>query len=407
MRLAIVTLAAIVACRPSLDAPITHHGPVERYGFITTLGTDTVGAEAVSRSDSAIISESVDRWPLVRIRHTELAIASDGRLDRMVMTVSTPGAPTPAERWREVTARFGADSLRVTIVDSSGTTGRSFAVDSAFIVPHVSMQYATIEFEMGSALQRAGKGYGTAADSLRFRQFYPDRNVGPSFVLHNGRVIRQGGDTLELRHGWLAGTGRVVMDTAGRMLAYSGHNSTYKVEVARTDVAPDVDAIAASLVADEQRRGAGSVSVRDTARATIGNATFTVDYGRPRARGRVLLGDVIDYDLVWRTGANEATQFTTSRPITLAGIALPAGSYSLWTVPRAGRGADLIVNDETGQWGTGYDASRNRGMGPMTATVLATPVEEFTIRIEPIDANHGTFVLDWGTFRWSAPIAIP
>ena len=61
------------------------------------------------------------------------------------------------------------------------------------------------------------------------------------------------------------------------------------------------------------------LSVRDTARATIGAASFSVDYSRPLARGRTLLGNVISYDRVWRTGANAATQFTTSAPITIGG----------------------------------------------------------------------------------------
>ena len=96
-----------------------------------------------------------------------------------------------------------------------------------------------------------------------------------------------------------------------------------------------MQAIGAQFAALETKKGGVTqLSVRDTARATIGGATFTIDYGRPLARGRELLGDVIPYDHVWRTGANAATQFTTSAPITLAGIAVPAGTYTLWTVPR-------------------------------------------------------------------------
>ena len=82
------------------------------------------------------------------------------------------------------------------------------------------------------------------------------------------------------------------------------------------------------------------------------------------ARGRTLLGDVISYDRIWRTGANAATQFTTSAPVTLAGLSLPAGTYTLWTVPRV-RGVDLIVNRQTGQWGTEYSRAKDLGMAPM------------------------------------------
>jgi hypothetical protein len=140
--------------------------------------------------------------------------------------------------------------------------------------------------------------------------------------------------------------------------------------------------------------------------AAPGAATFWVDYGRPLARGRVLLGNILPYDRVWRTGANAATQFSTSQPITLAGLRVPAGTYTLWTVPRANGGADLVVNKQTGQWGTEYDDAHDLGMASMSTETLTSPVEEFTISIVAMDARHGGLVMEWGPFRWSAPIAI-
>jgi hypothetical protein len=238
-----------------------------------------------------------------------------------------------------------------------------------------------------------------------FRQFYPDRDVGPSFTLHRGYVHLRPEGKVELRHDWLAGTGDVTVDTAGRMLTYSGQRSTYQVAVTRTTSPPDVEAITDRLAAAERRTGQQQLSVRDTVRATIGQATFTVDYGRPLARGRTLLGNVITYDRVWRTGANAATQLTTSAPITLAGLSLPAGTYTLWTVPHRG-GADLIMNRQTGQWGTEYGRAHDLGRAPMKADSVGTPVEKFTISIEPGDAKHGTLVMSWGTFRWRAPVVV-
>jgi hypothetical protein len=159
------------------------------------------------------------------------------------------------------------------------------------------------------------------------------------------------------------------------------------------------------LAAAERRTGLQQVSGRDTARATIGTATFSVDYGRPLARRRTLLGNVISYDRVWRTGANAATQFTTSAPITLAGLSLPAGTYTLWTVPHLS-GVDLIVNRQTGQWGTEYRRAQDLGTAPMKSESVGSPVEKFTIAIESSDERHGTLVMSWGTFRWTAPIVV-
>jgi hypothetical protein len=208
-----------------------------------------------------------------------------------------------------------------------------------------------------------------------------------------------------LRHDWLSGAGEVAVDGEGRMLRYSGQPSTYKVSVERVTQVPDIAAIGTALVAAEQRTGASQLSVRDTARASIGTATFEVDYARPLARGRVLLGNVISYGRVWRTGANAATQFTTSAPITLAGLDVPAGTFTLWTVPRED-GVDLIVNRQVGQWGTEFSQAQNLGTAPMLAETVTTPAEQFTISIVPQGDRTGKLVMEWGTFRWTAPIVV-
>jgi hypothetical protein len=177
------------------------------------------------------------------------------------------------------------------------------------------------------------------------------------------------------------------------------------VSVTRVAPPPHVDSMTTRLAAAEHATGQQQLSVRDTVRATIGSATLAVDYGRPLARGRTLLGEVIPYDRIWRTGANAATQFTTSAPITLAGLSLPAGTYTLWTAPHT-QSVDLIVNRQTGQWGTEYSREQDLGRARLGSETAATPVEKFTISIEPKDAKHGTLALAWGSFRWTAPIVM-
>jgi hypothetical protein len=387
----------LLACRPA--------APAEHYGFVTTLGNDTVAVERIARSPTRLVTDGVDRWPFVRRRHTEFDLNPDATIRHMVMEVRTPNGRTPSERGRRVTADFSRDRVTIAVRDSSGTRDTSFATGGAVTVPHVSMMYSVIELEIEAALRRAAATGLKPGDSVMFRQFYPDRDVGPSFVLHRGWVIPRGGGKVELRHNWLSGTGDVTGDSSGRMLTYSGMRSTYKVMVARTTAAPDIDSIGDRLAAAERVTGPAQLSVRDTARATIGAATFSVDYGRPLARGRTLLGNVIGYDRVWRTGANAATQFTTSAPITLAGVSVPAGTYTLWTVPHA-HGAVLIVNRQTGQWGTEYNPAQDLGKAQMKVDSVAPPVEKFTISIEPGDARHGTLAMAWGTFRWTAPIVV-
>jgi hypothetical protein len=379
--------------------------PSERYGFVTVLGNDTVSVERVERSSTRLVTDGVDRWPFVRRRHTEFDLAANGTIRRMVMDVRTPNGRSARERGRRVTADFSRDRVTISVRDSGGVRDTSFATGGAITVPHVSMMYSVIELEIAAALRQAAGNGLAPGDSVLFRQFYPDRDVGPSFTLHRGYVHLRPGGKVELRHDWLAGTGDVTVDSSGRMLTYSGQRSTYKVAVTRTTTPPDIDALGDRLAAAERGTGQQQLSVRDTTRMTIGNATFSVDYGRPLARGRTLLGNVISYDRVWRTGANAATQFTSSAPITLAGLPVPAGTYTLWTVPHR-RGVELIVNRQTGQWGTEYNRAQDLGKVPMKAESVDASVDKFTISIEQSDTRHGTLVMSWGTFRWTAPVVI-
>lgn len=377
----------------------------ERYGFVARLGNDTVSVERVTRSARSLVSDDVDRFPLVRQRHTVIDLDDDGRVTRMVMTVHTPSGASPRERYREVTASYTRDSVAVVIFDSSGKTSRTFATAGALAVPHVSMLYSVIELEIAFALRQARARQLKAGDSVGFRQYYPDRSVGPSFVLHRGYVHLGTGDSVELKHDWLAGSGDVIVDSSGRVQRYSGMRSTYKVAVERVAELPDVERIGATMAATEKRQGASQLSVRDTARGKIGNAAFAIDYGRPLMRGRVLLGNVIALNDVWRTGANAATQFTTSSAITIGTLTVPAGSYTLWTKPAAD-GVTLIVNRETGQWGTGFDYREDLGRTPMTVRTVQSPIEKFTISVTTADTRRGELVMEWGTFRWSVPITV-
>jgi DUF2911 family protein len=399
MKRLILLALGLVACKGD--------GPAEQYGFVAVLGRDTVAVERITRSRTRLVTDGVDQWPYVRRRHTELDLRDDGTIRRMVMDVRTPTGTTPARRGRRVTADFTNDAVRISVQDSAGVRDTAFATRGAITVPHVSMMYSIIELEIAAALRRQAGPNDTTP--IQFRQFYPDRDVGPTFTLHRGVVRPLGGGKVELQHDWLAGAGDVTVDSAGRMLSYSGARSTYKVVVARTAELPDVQSIGDRLAAAERAAGARQLSVRDTARATIGTATLAIDYGRPLARGRTLLGDVIPYDYYWRTGANEATQLTTSAPIVLAGMSLAAGTYTLWTVPHASGRVELVVNSQSGQWGTEHDARKDIGSADMQTTTAADTVEKFTIAMDPIgpaDPKRGRLSMSWGTFRWTAPIVV-
>ncbi len=401
MKSVVLAALALAACAPAT--------PADHYGFLAKLGTDTISVESVTRTGTKLTTDELDRFPRVRRRHTEIDLNPDGSIRHLVMDIHTPSEPAN-QRERRVVVDVTKDSVHISKKDAAGTVTRDFATNGGTAMAHLPQMYSLYELYFDAALNRAASskrapGAATTADSVIMRQFYIDREFD-RFPLHEGIVHPLPGNKADITHDWLAGTGAATFDSAGHMLTYSGARTTYLVEVTRLATPPDIRPIADRFEALETKTGMTQLSVRDTARANIGAATFSIDYGRPLARGRVLIGSsIMPYDRVWRTGANAATQFTTSAPIVLAGMQLPAGTYTLWSVPRKD-GAELIVNKESGQWGTMYDATHDLGMARMKTETLATPVEKFTISIIPIDKTHGTLAMEWGPFRWTAPIEV-
>ena len=378
--------------------------PAKRYGFLTTLGHDTISIEDITRQGNTLTSDEVDRFPRVHIRHTVVDLNDDGSIRHLVMDIHTP-SELSGQRNRKVVADVSDNNVHLSKSDSTGTVIRDFPTGGSIVVAHVPQMYSLYEIYFAAAAKKSEASKLAAGTPVQMRQFYIDREFD-RFPLGHATVTPLGKGRIEVTHDWLSGTGEAMMDSGGNMLRYSGARSTYKVEVKQLSTPPDINDIASRFAAKETEVGnVKSLSVRDTVRTQIGNATFVVDYGRPLLRGRTLLGDVIPYDRVWRTGANAATQFTASTPIKLAGILVPAGTYTLFTAPHA-TGVDLIVNQQKGEWGTEYSGSLDLGMARMVSEVASTPVEEFTISILPGDNRHGKLVLEWGTFRWTAPIEV-
>lgn len=143
------------------------------------------------------------------------------------------------------------------------------------------------------------------------------------------------------------------------------------------------------------------------AQATLdlgGGKSVTVDYSSPRAKGRKIYGDVVPLGKVWRTGANEATTFVTTADVTVGGSAVPAGSYTIFTIPDKDKWT-LIISKKTGEWGTDYPGpSNDLARVDMKVSSVSAPVENFTISFDK-SANGGTMHIDWEGTRASVAIA--
>ena len=102
---------------------------------------------------------------------------------------------------------------------------------------------------------------------------------------------------------------------------------------------------------------------------------------QPRAKGRKVFGDLVPYGEVWRTGANYATTFVTDADLTVAGKTVPAGSYTIFTVPNADKWT-LIINKKTGEWGIPYKYEADElARVDMKVSPTSSPVENFTIAL--------------------------
>lgn len=166
---------------------------------------------------------------------------------------------------------------------------------------------------------------------------------------------------------------------------------------------------------------AGRPSPFDSLRFTVGTETASICYGRPSARGRTVFGGMVQYDTLWRTGANEPTIVNLPFRADIAGVVVPAGSYSLYTVP--GREQfTLIVNASTSQWGITadevgpdgvlYHSAYNRnvrrqekGRVPVQIEPIEH-VEQLVIRAEPGAEAATDLLVEWERTRIRIPIRV-
>jgi hypothetical protein len=158
-------------------------------------------------------------------------------------------------------------------------------------------------------------------------------------------------------------------------------------------------------LADDKPR----VSPHETITADIDGSDVTIVYGRPYTKDpksgapRKIWGELVPFGTVWRTGADEATLLTTKRPLDIGGTTVPAGTYSLFTLPEQ-NGGKLIVNKQTGQWGTKYDEKQDLARIDMKKEAADKPVDQFTIAIKKNSAGGGTLTFAWENTQYSVAI---
>lgn len=146
------------------------------------------------------------------------------------------------------------------------------------------------------------------------------------------------------------------------------------------------------------------LSPRDSSEIVIGGKKISVNYGRPSMRGRKIMGELVPFNKVWRTGANEATAFETEADLEIGGVRVPGGSYTLYTLPSE-KQWKLIMNKQTGQWGTVYNADLDFARINLKKKTLKTPVEKFFISFKR-NGIGGLLILEWETTSLSIPLKV-
>lgn len=389
-RAAVVALAAlplVVACSSGSTA-IPAPAPVATTTLLARLGVDTVAVEQFTRTATHMEGTLVTRFPATRVTRYSVDLGPNAAPTRANLTLRDGAGTSLPGGLQSLSVRFGRDSVAFVGHRSTNDTTQAISARGS-LLPAIASSYGLWELALArmNLLGRDSVEFAAVPLTLDTRQATPQpvRVIGPDSV----RIFANGGPFF-VRH-----------DGRGGIVAADGMRTGSKVLVSRVD-SLDLEALARAW--DQRDRSgttAGPASTRDTVQATVGSARLWIDYGRPALRGRDVWVDGVLGDTLWRTGANAATQLRSDVDLVVGGAVVPAGTYTLWTAVTSG-GYRLVINRQAGNI---YDAKSDLVRVPLRESVVAAPVERFTIGVEPQSTGGALLTLTWGTKRLSVPVA--
>ncbi len=366
--------------------------------IITRLGTDTVALERFTRSSSKLEGDLLLKYPRVRTIHYVADLGAKGEIKSLTTSVRRPGTDPNAPPVIQSVTRF-ADTTAVIEVQRNGKPDTSVSGKKSYhggVAPMIGVEptsYGIYEQLLSSA--KLGR------DTVSFALIAPGDGPTPSIILR-----RRGADSVAFTSTFFPGWTEVArVDSRGNILGIDASATTIKTVAQRVSNL-DFDNIVKSWAATEVAKGGamGQMSPPDTTKETIGGANVVVAYSRPLKRGRVIFGNIVPWNQVWRTGANAATVFSTDKDLTFGSTVVPAGKYTLWTVPTP-TGAKLIFNSETVQWGTDYHADKDFVRVDLAGRQINPPVEQFVIGVAP-RGQGGVITFSWDDRQYSAPFTV-
>ena len=340
-------------------------GEAQARGFLVRLGSDTIAIERFERSADRIDGTVLRRIPQTNFFKYAIRLNPDGSVATYEQTVlRADGSPSPLAP-NTLKIAFVGDSVIRDVTRNRELVNLRAAAPKGTL-PAMGGSWLGYELVI-EAVKRGGQVHTIGVNA---QQAAPVPVTVRLIGSDSAEVITQG-----FRTGF-------KLDANGRIVRGDGSLTTQKF-VATPVTSPDLSAIAAAWAAkDAAGQPMGVASTRDTVTATVAGANIWIDYGRPAKRGRAIWGALVPFDTTWRLGANAATQFRTDKDLDIGGVTVPAGSYTLWLYPTATQ-SFLVVNTQTGQWGTAYDASKDLVRVPLDPHMsLPNSEERFRIFVQ-------------------------
>ena len=370
--------------------------PAQSGSFIATLGIDTMQVERFAQNGNRLEGIVVTRSPVTRIARWSADRDARGHLARFEVQTTAGDGTAAAGVAERVAFTWIGDSLVRDVVAQGQASQQRFAAPVG-TVPGPSLPYLGVSYlmhELGFRAARARQPDSTGAWRIPQITVIP-RQVSASPT----RVWFVGADSAEMDYFGVARSGW-TFDAAGRLLRADWRNTTYRYQVTR-GAAFDVDAVARGWTAADARGLAmGALSPLDSARGSVGGVNASISYSRPARRGRIIWGQVVPWNAVWRLGADMATHITLSAPAVIGGAAIPAGSYTLWMLPVEAGSTMLVINKRIRIFGTQYDPREDLVRVPLERSALSPMVERLTLAVE-----NGRFWIRWGDAAYSVAMS--
>lgn len=229
---------------------------------------------------------------------------------------------------------------------------------------------------------------------------YVPKNTGDSIissqhVLDNGVpfIVKRINKTTLTARSRLLGSFTLYLNEKGKLKAIDGVGTTWNVKGTLVPYLNMDSVIHANSEREQQYGAIPDLNKPDSVQATIASMIIKINYNRPSMRSRIIFGEVVPWNRFWRTGANAATRISLNAPVLFNNKELPAGEYSIFTMPTQS-GWTMMFNKEANIWGTRYNPANDVLKVPMQVEQLKEPVELMTIEIVPVN-DGGAINVIW------------